>query len=232
MLLQRVASHRYGIDPRTALRLQSRAGNRAVAALLSGVAVQRGGKVAQAGPEEELEYPGCGLSEQLGADDGGLTLPKGPGTVRAGSGTCNNGGGFSSCNWEKGIFSTTSIDNTCCTKPCTERHEAQHVTDYTNWGCCKKLSERKDSADFASHKEAYARWSDTVRPISECRAYKVDVKCATEKKAELKCGTPKQKPENTDCCEDLKDYIVRYQSQADEWCAKAPATAPLCPPFI
>jgi hypothetical protein len=94
------------------------------------------------------------------------------------------------------VVSTTSIDNTGCTKPCTEQHEAQHVSDYTNWGCCKKLHERKDSADFTSHKAAYARWSDTVRPISECRAYKVDVKCATKKTAELQCGTPKQKPEN------------------------------------
>lgn len=270
-VVQRALARPHAIDARAVLALQASAGNRSVAALLSGLTVQRCGTTpcdcsadereshqqnerssasaggtsihqppgaldtAQAGPEEDaIDDPDCGVTEQARQDSApnGLTFPSGPGTVNFSSGTCSNGGGESRCDARSGRFAITAINNDCCTRPCTQQHEEQHVKDYTAWGCCKKLGEKSDSADFTGHQATYERWSNQVRPISECRAYKADVKCATAMQKAKNCGTKRQKAADADCCLDLSDYIRRYQSAADDWCAKAPSKAPPCPLFI
>lgn len=150
-----------------------------------------------------------------------------PGYIRAGSGTCSNGGGSSNCNQSTGVYEILSNDNTCCTKDCTQRHEMQHVIDHTAWGCCKKFSQDlRDNADRNAVRRAYSRWFDIVAPITECHASRSDVKCIEEMEKAQKC---KSQGAKSDCCVDIADYKARYSSLAKEYCDKAPAKAPPCP---
>jgi hypothetical protein len=150
--------------------------------------------------------------------------------ILAGSGTCNNGGGSSTCNLSTGMYEITSNTNNCCTTDCTKQHEMQHVIDHTKWGCCKKLSsELVNNANPSGVRLAYKRWFDIVAPITECHAYKNDVKCI---KAMEKAKGCTGQGVRSDCCADIADYKTRYSSLAEEYCSKAPTTVPPCPLVI
>jgi hypothetical protein len=148
--------------------------------------------------------------------------------IRVGSGTCRNGGGKSTCNLDTGTYEITSNDNTCCTKNCTQQHEMQHVIDHTAWGCCKKFSEElKSNANPGAVKRVYKEWFDIVAPITECHAYRNDVKCIQEMEKAKEC---KGKGATSDCCADIADYKTRYSSLEQKHCSEAPQLAPPCPP--
>jgi hypothetical protein len=142
---------------------------------------------------------------------------------------CHNGGGSSACNISSGEYEIQSIDNTCCTEECTAQHEQQHVKDFTAWGCCKKAADAwRTTANRGKVVEMYNAWLDKARPLSECNAYRNDVKCATALQHTKDCNG---KGKDTDCCLDILDYKNRYSTLAADYCARAPSKVPPCPNF-
>lgn len=148
----------------------------------------------------------------------------------AGSGTCQNGGAASSCDPNNGAYKITANNNTCCTKDCSWRHEQTHVSDITNWGCCKALSVayNKPGANKNSLVQEYNAWLATAADITECNAYSNDVVCANELAVQKDCAGAGR---NTDCCKDIADYKTRYEASARTICARAPKQVPACPAF-
>src|ERR1035437_511735 len=81
-------------------------------------------------------------------------------------------GGSSACNLSSGEYTIRSNDNTCCTKDCTQQHEATHVKDITGWGCCKRASAAyTQSASPGKVAEMYNTWLERARALTECHAY-------------------------------------------------------------
>ena len=142
---------------------------------------------------------------------------------------CANGGGSSSCHVDSGKYEVDSNDNTCCTRDCTQQHELQHVKDYTAWGCCRKAADAfGKSARPEKVVSMYNAWLEEARPLSECNAYRNDVKCATAMYNAKDCGG---KGKNSDCCSDISSYKNKYSEKAADYCGKAPSKAPPCPNF-
>lgn len=252
----------HALNARSVASLQRSVGNRSVARMMAGAgagraSVQRCGPTPcdcpaeeRAAKEAEMGAGGGGggggghahATEQAGpeeddsADDGGV-IPEVEDTEQyvPGSGTCSVGVSKSVCNIQSGKYEITDIANDCCTRDCTVKHETQHVKDYTAWGCCKKASKLMQGDSSVSRRAVarkYQDWSDKVRPISECRAYKGDVACAKAKAKAKNCGTRRQKASDAACCKDIDQYILDFESQRDKWCGLADGvTAPPCPLF-
>jgi hypothetical protein len=148
----------------------------------------------------------------------------------AGSGTCVNGGAASACDPTIGAYRLQRNNNTCCTQDCSLNHELTHVTDITNWGCCKALSVAYNApgANKNAAVQKYNTWLSSAVNITECHAYTNDVSCADQKFKAMDCAGAGK---NTDCCKDIADYKVRYQAFANATCAAAPKTVPPCPAF-
>lgn len=108
-----------------------------------------------------------------------------------GSGTCTNGGGLSVCDLGTGRYIVSSIDNTCCTRRCTEMHENVHITDIDGFGCCSALSTalQQPGADRNALIGQYNEWLEAVRAVTECNAYTVSVQCADALAAEQDCSS-------------------------------------------
>jgi hypothetical protein len=147
-----------------------------------------------------------------------------------GSGTCVNGGAESTCDPTNGAYKIIRNSNTCCTTDCSRLHEQVHVSDVTNWGCCKALSAayNKPGADKNAAVQKYNTWMDSARHITECHAYTGDVECAKTLARQKDCSGAGR---NTDCCKDVNDYQARYAAMAETECAAAPRQVPACPTF-
>lgn len=188
-----------------------------------GVAVDLGGS-------HTTEQNGDGLDggqgEQDSADSGGGSLQI---TVGSGGPLCFNGGGSSACNLSSGEYTIRSNDNTCCTKDCTQQHEATHVKDITGWGCCKRASAAyTQSASPGKVAEMYNTWLERARALTECHAYTNDVTCATAMQKSNDCNG---KGKDSACCLSILSYKNRYSDEAKNYCKIAPAKAPACPNF-
>jgi hypothetical protein len=88
-------------------------------------------------------------------------------------------------------YMTTTIDNDCCTRPCTIEHEALHVRELD--ACCKAFhrARKATGADQEKVIETWGKWMEQARPVSECHAYANDVSCAA-KLAIMKGCTPER----------------------------------------
>jgi len=148
----------------------------------------------------------------------------------AGSGTCNNGGAESGCDPETGAYKIYANNNTCCTKDCSRLHEQTHVSDITNWGCCKALSVayNKPGADKGAAVQKYNDWLSHAIHLTECHAYSNGVDCARQLARQKDCSGPGR---NTDCCKDIEDYRTKYSARAKTECDAAPKDPPACPVF-
>ena len=156
----------------------------------------------------------------LGSD----SPPANPG---AGGPLCLNGGGDSSCNFAAGEYQINHNYNTCCTRDCTQQHEARHVQDLGD--CCKKASAaRTSSANPGKVLEMYNRWLEQARPRTECNAYRNDVTCATAMEKANDCNG---KGKDSACCLSILSYKNRYRDEAEQVCKAAPAKIPPCPNF-
>jgi len=156
--------------------------------------------------------------------------PAGIRVTLAGSGTCVNGGASSSCNPANGIYEVNSNSNTCCTRPCSERHEQTHVNDVTGWGCCAALSTayNRPGADRNALVQKYNTWLAKVYDITECHALRNDVACADSMLSIRDCNG---KGRDTDCCKDVVDYKANFGAQMATVCGRAPRTVEPCPAF-
>jgi hypothetical protein len=148
----------------------------------------------------------------------------------AGSGTCNNGGAESGCDPETGAYKIYANNNTCCTKDCSRLHEQTHVSDITNWGCCKALSVayNKPGADKAAAVQKYNDWLSRAIHLTECHAYSNGADCAKQMARQKDCSGAGR---DTDCCKDAEDYRARYSARAKTECDAAPKDPPACPVF-
>lgn len=147
-----------------------------------------------------------------------------------GSGTCNNGGAESGCDIEIGAYKIYANRNTCCTKTCSLKHEQTHVTDMTNWGCCKAASVAYNAkgADKGKVVDKYNDWLRRATVLTECHAYTNGVKCANQLSQEKDCAGAGK---DTDCCKDIAQYISVYGAKAKTNCDAAPKDPPPCPAF-
>lgn len=148
----------------------------------------------------------------------------------AGSGTCQNGGAASACNPANGVYVINANNNSCCTKPCSQKHEQTHVNDVTGWGCCAALSTayNRPGADRNALVTKYNTWLAKVYDITECNALTSDVACADQMFTAKDCSGAGQ---NTDCCKDIVDYKANFGAQKATVCGRAPRTVEPCPAF-
>lgn len=154
--------------------------------------------------------------------------PVDSGSNSGGSGTCINGGARSVCD-DNGVYKMEWNSNTCCTKDCTARHEAEHKKDQDDRGCCKAygIALNKPGANKSEINRQYFAWRTAISPIIECHAYSVGVTCAEELAITNDCaGTGK----DTDCCKDIEDFKSASAEQAKTNCAAASGEVP-CPNF-
>jgi hypothetical protein len=168
----------------------------------------------ESGPEEEKEE----------------FSPEGIRMTLDGSGTCQNGGAASACNPANGKYVINSNNNTCCTKPCSQKHEETHVNDVTGWGCCAALSTAYNApgADKNAAVTKYNNWLAKVYDITECNALTSDVACADQMLTAKDCNGAGK---DTDCCKDIVDYKARYGAQKTTVCGRAPKKVEPCPTF-
>jgi hypothetical protein len=141
---------------------------------------------------------------------------------------CKQDGGGSSCKLATGTFSLNHNDNTCCTRGCTEEHEAQHKKDNDKWGCCKKASVAYNKKGAVKNDiiDKYNAWQRKTKPITECNAYTNDVVCADKLAKKKDCDG---KGKDTECCDNIADYKATYEEEAKTNCAAAPKTVEPCP---
>jgi hypothetical protein len=148
----------------------------------------------------------------------------------AGSGTCQNGGAASGCNPDNGVYEIKRNNNTCCTKPCSVKHEQTHINDITGWGCCAALSTayNKPGADKNAAVQKYNDWLAKVYDITECNSLTAGVACATEMFTAKDCSGAGK---DTDCCKDIVDYKANFGGQKTTVCGRAPKKVEPCPTF-
>lgn len=182
------------------------------------------------GGSSSTQQDGDGTDRVQGAQDEGNS-GGGARQITQGSGgpLCHNGGGSSACDLSSGEYKILSNDNTCCTKDCTQQHEATHVADVTGWGCCKQASAvYTQSASPGKVAGMYNKWLEQARPLTECHAYTNDVKCATAMQKASDCSG---KGKDSACCLSILSYKNKYSDMAADYCKVAPAKAPPCPNF-
>jgi len=147
-----------------------------------------------------------------------------------GSGTCFNGGAESGCDMDNGAYKIYRNRNTCCTKICSLKHEQTHVSDMTNWGCCKAASVAYNAqgADKGAIVDKYNTWLNRARTLTECHAYTNGVACANQLAREKDCAGAGK---DSDCCKDIAQYRSAYAAKAKTFCDAAPKDPPACPAF-
>jgi hypothetical protein len=162
------------------------------------------------------------------SDQGIVLMQEDTKPVPPGSGTCINGGGESGCFLKDGVYKIVRIQNTCCTKDCTIKHEKTHISDQTGWGCCKaaSIAYNKKDADQADVEAKFKKWNDGVRTTSECNAHKTSVACADQMKKDKKCDDDGK---DSACCKDLDQYRETYAARMDIFCNAKPKDLPPCP---
>jgi len=182
-----------------------------------------------AGDSSGTQQIGDGDTQTNGPDGQGSAVPTSDSPPGAGGGAplCHNGGGSSDCDISSGEYKIISNDNSCCTRDCTQQHEARHVQDLG--ACCKKASDAaRGSAAPEKVVNMYKQWVDKARPTTECNAYRNDVKCATAMEKANDCNG---KGKDSTCCVSIRSYEIKYSEQADKYCKMAQATLPPCPNF-
>jgi hypothetical protein len=187
-------------------------------------------------PVSSRQRTGRTMESESAAEEGGEEKleqkysDKGVLMTLAGSGTCNNGGAESACDPEIGAYKINANNNTCCTKDCSSLHEQTHVSDITNWGCCKALSVayNKTGADKGAAVRKYNDWLSQAVHLTECHAYTNGVDCAKQLARQKHCAGAGR---DTDCCKDVEDYRARYSARAKTECDAAPKEPPACPVF-
>jgi len=138
---------------------------------------------------------------------------------------CNAFRGSSVCNLSSGNYEIVSIDDTCCSKGCTRKHEERHVRDL--FLCCWRLSDNIQNHVGTRDEliEKHNEWMAAgARNWSECNAYGVSVQCAKDEMKEKNCDK-----NDTQCCRELKFYLSEMKSQQRAYCEIAPKTLPPCP---
>ncbi|NOT54934.1 MAG: hypothetical protein HOP18_10040 [Deltaproteobacteria bacterium] len=138
---------------------------------------------------------------------------------------CNAFHAASACNPSNGNYEIQSIDDPCCSKGCTRKHEEQHAFDLGI--CCWMLNDniqnRLGNRDDLIKK--YNAWlAAGARNWSECNAYGVSVQCAKEESKAKNCDQ-----NDSQCCRELKFYLSEMGKQQRAYCEIAPKTRPSCP---
>lgn len=177
------------------------------------------------------------------------------GRINIGSGTCSKGkemtiggetvgvGGLSFCDTDAGGYVIQGNFDECCTTKCTQEHEQQHVDDHTRWGCCKAYSQRvkelKQKGFNRSDPEPnlllwasnhWSGWTQQVRAITECRAYKHNIACAEKLARENNCAAQQRTGgQQSDCCLDIDVYQRDARNAASAWCEQTARQVPPCP---
>jgi len=138
--------------------------------------------------------------------------------------------GSTVCDRETGNMVTT-IDNTKCTRGCTEEHEADHRA--YRGPCCRTYAEARraaiDAGDLDLRNQLSRRYNAWVRSTSgysECRASRVSVACGERMEQARSCDSPSD--ENRECCGDVARYLTRLRRHRDENC---PGADQDCPDF-
>lgn len=138
---------------------------------------------------------------------------------------CNAFRGASNCNPSNGNYEILRIDDTCCSKGCTRKHEERHATDLGL--CCMILSDNIQNR-IGPRDDLIARYNDWMqagaRNWSECNAYGLSVQCAKEEIKANDCARS-----DTQCCSELKFYLSEMGKQKTAYCDIAPKTRPPCP---
>ena len=162
--------------------------------------------------------------------EGIVVMQEDPKPIPPGSGTCINGGGESGCFLKDGVYKIVRIQNTCCTKDCSTKHEQTHISDQTGWGCCKAASVayNKKDADKADVEAKFKKWNDGVRTTSECNAHQTSIDCADQMKKDKKCDG---EGKDSDCCKDVDQYREVYAGRKKIFCDAKPKDLPPCPAF-
>jgi hypothetical protein len=137
------------------------------------------------------------------------------------------------CGLDSPIDATGIIANknpSPCMKPCTQKHEEQHESDYIY--CCRKARKAYQAAGADKDKieKQYDEYMDKIRPFGECKAYQVSVDCAAGIIDGDKCKCP-SKPENSDCCSAGEKYKDGVTKQRDKFCGEIKGKSPLPCPF-
>jgi RHS repeat-associated protein len=138
--------------------------------------------------------------------------------------------GATSCGLSKPVDDpmVISINNTKCTKSCTQDHENQHASDLGP--CCKKARAAYQKTG-ASKPDVMKKWNDYLSRAdswTECNAYGRSVTCAEALWKSKKCDCPP--PENKKCCEDIKNYKSNSESKQKSYCGtKGSGSGPECP---
>jgi hypothetical protein len=121
---------------------------------------------------------------------------------------------------------STSINNSACSRPCTERHEAVHFSDITP--CCAGAGRAYDAAatpgDKAAVRSGFFAWMNANRDWFECRAYAESVRCADELLARNNCDS-----QSSVCCNTLTAYKTAMSANQTSSCAAAGPALSACP---
>lgn len=138
---------------------------------------------------------------------------------------CNAFRGASNCNPSNGDYEILRIDDPCCSKGCTRKHEERHVQDLGL--CCMMLNDNIRNR-MGPRDELIERYNDWMkagaRNWSECNAYGVSVQCAKEAIKANDCARS-----DTQCCRELKFYLSEMGKEKKAYCDMAPKTRPPCP---
>jgi hypothetical protein len=141
-----------------------------------------------------------------------------------------SGYGFTKCDFPGGASSTVTTSG--CNRPCTELHEKVHLADIKP--CCNQanmeylLSVSPEAKERV--KATWGRWANTIRPVTECRAYDVSVPCLQKTLKEKKCDRASMTAEEKECCGEIKlalDDDIAGQNLYS--CEKTSRVMPPCP---
>jgi RHS repeat-associated protein len=115
-----------------------------------------------------------------------------------------------------------------CIKPCVLLHEKEHEKDALP--CCNKARAAFQAAkNKRQESDVLLKWLgyiNSLRPFSECRAYKVSLKCANDEFSKNGCGC-----KTSACCDHLFDLIGSQTRQVNFYCELAKGAEPKCPAF-
>jgi hypothetical protein len=138
--------------------------------------------------------------------------------------------GETTCTLPGGTPSTT-IFNTACSGPCTERHEGVHRGDIS--ACCASAgtayTAAKTDAARNTVRTRFFTWMGANVPWFECRAYGESVTCADGLISAKHCGTPTMAPADSACCTELTSYRADKEARRASNCASAAASLTACP---
>jgi hypothetical protein len=133
--------------------------------------------------------------------------------------------GSSACNPGNGNYEIQPIEDPCCSKGCTRKHEERHALDLGL--CCMMLNDNINNK-MGTRDELVERYNDWLkagaRNWTECNAYGVSVQSAKEEIKAKNC-----EKSDTQCCRELKFYLREMTKEKKAYCEIAPETRPPCP---